>query len=153
MKNRNRKNYSKSSKKKLNIRSKNIKKEHVTDKKRKNFKFIKRSKDAEESQRKQKLIEDTYKHRVQKRQDFESDDGSEVEEVNHYDELLSSLAGAESKNKKSEAIDSDDDDELESDECEEEGGDEEMSEVGSSHEDIEEDDSEPENDDAEEVSD
>lgn len=142
MKNRNnRKNYSKSSKKKLNIRSNTIKKvNNVNDKKRKNFKFIKRSKDAEETQRKQKVIEDTYKQKVQRRS-FESEsEVEENEEVNHYDELLSSLAG--SRNNKQSAIESDsDDEELDNEEIEDEEigeeGNEEMSEGSLDEEDLE----------------
>ncbi|XP_055849072.1 U3 small nucleolar RNA-associated protein 25 homolog [Episyrphus balteatus] len=114
-----RKNYSRSKGKKPNFnQNKTISKNNKTptNKRSKNFRFIQRSKEAEEQQRRHKIIEDKYKKQTLGTADDDSDNDveDEVEEENAYEALLSTLDKNGKKNKHIES--SSDEDENVSDE-------------------------------------
>ena len=91
-----RKNYSRSKSKKPKFnQTKSVSKNNKTptNKRSKNFRFIQRSKEAEEQQRRHKIIEDKYKKQTLGTAEDQSDNDvdDEVEEENAYEALLSTL--------------------------------------------------------------
>lgn len=147
-----RKNYSRNKGKKSNFnQKKTISKTNnksSNDKRSKNFRFIQRSKEAEEYQRRQKIIEDKYKKQTLGPDGNENDDNElevEEEEENPYEELLSTF---EKNRKRKEHIESssDEDDENASEEDED---DEIMDSIGDEDNSFDEGEEEEELDDEE----
>ncbi|XP_055378039.1 U3 small nucleolar RNA-associated protein 25 homolog [Condylostylus longicornis] len=111
------KNYKRRGKSSLSKKSKKQKKleKDAFDEKRKKFKFIQRSKESEETQRRQKLVEDKYRRNMSNNFLTEIDNDFQQEEENPYEKLLSVLP-QNSKEKASEkAIESSSEDETDSD--------------------------------------
>lgn len=104
---------------KLGKNSKSVKKvdksfnKSAFDKKRKNFKFIKRSKEAEEAQRRQKIVEDRYK-KQNVVESISDDNYDEEDEENPLEQLISTFKPVHGRNTTSEAIESATDSEEES---------------------------------------